>query len=76
MPKKPQFLSAAFAAAIEAKREVLGLTQKEAAVQCGISQSSLSRFVRGDTPDVTSFICIVAWIGLSADMFIDRGTQS
>jgi transcriptional regulator with XRE-family HTH domain len=40
----------------------------------GVSASTLTRMAQGASPDVDGFAKMVAWLGVSADDFIERGS--
>ena len=65
-PLRMEELSTLVAAKLE--REDLGL--REAASQCGVSAATLSRVVNGKVPDTASFVALVRWLEVSADVFI------
>lgn len=62
-----------FAALVESKLSRDGLTLREAAEATGVSAATLSRVVKGNVPDTTTFAALVTWLGVSADTFIERG---
>jgi transcriptional regulator with XRE-family HTH domain len=49
-----------------------GLKLREAALQAGVSAATLSRVLNGKVPDTATFAALVRWLGVSADLFIDR----
>ena len=44
---------------------------REAAVETGISASTLSRIERGFVPDVNTFLALVVWMARDVDEFTD-----
>jgi transcriptional regulator with XRE-family HTH domain len=52
-----------------------GLKLREAAAQAGVSAATLSRVLNGKVPDTATFASLVRWLGVSADLFIDRGQE-
>jgi transcriptional regulator with XRE-family HTH domain len=54
-------------------RERLNL--REAAAQAGVSAATLSRVLNGRVPDTATFAALVRWLGVSADLFIDRDRE-
>lgn len=51
------------------------LKLREAAEQAGVSAATLSRVLNGKVPDTTTFAALVRWLGVSADLFIDRDRE-
>ncbi len=49
---------------VKAQREARGLSLRAAADEIGISFNSLSRFERGELPDVTGLLAMLRWLGL------------
>ena len=59
--------------AIRRLRKARGLTQKEFAMEIGMSQASISRFESGDRkPDVDDLIAIAKFFGCKVDDLIDK----
>ena len=52
-----------------------GLKLREAATQAGVSAATLSRVLNGKVPDTATFAALVRWLGVSADLFIDRDRE-
>ncbi|GLY96564.1 helix-turn-helix domain-containing protein [Actinoplanes sp. NBRC 103695] len=52
-----------------------GLKLREAAREAGVSAATLSRVLNGKVPDTATFAALVRWLGVSADLFIDRERQ-
>lgn len=52
-----------------------GLTLRDGAAQAGVSAATLSRVLNGRVPDTTTFAALVRWLGVSADLFIDRDRE-
>jgi transcriptional regulator with XRE-family HTH domain len=52
-----------------------GLKLREAAAQAGVSAATLSRVLNGKVPDTATFAALVRWLGVSADLFIDRDRE-
>ena len=69
-PGKGRFDAEAFYAALDAERRSRQQTWKRVAEEAQISASTLTRMARGRRPDVDSMAALVAWSGLSADMFV------
>jgi transcriptional regulator with XRE-family HTH domain len=61
------------AALVENKLDREGLKLREAAEITGVSAATLSRVMKGNVPDTTTFAALVRWLGVSADTFIERG---
>lgn len=60
--------------ALDAKRKTKSLSWRDAADEMGVSASTLTRMAQGASPDVDGFAKMVAWLGVSADDFIERGS--
>lgn len=60
---------------IEEKVARDNLKLREAAVASGVSAATLSRVINGKVPDTATFVALVRWLDVSADLFIDRGNQ-
>lgn len=60
--------------ALDAKRKTKNLSWRDAAEEMGVSASTLTRMAQGASPDVDGFAKMVAWLGVSADDFIERGS--
>ena len=58
-----------FAASLEAKLTRNKLSLREAAKQCGVSASTLSRLLRGESPDIEIFGTLCEWMGESPGAF-------
>ena len=71
MPKE-HFDAEAFYAALDSQRQSRRLTWKKVAEEAGISASTLTRMAQGRRPDVDSLATLLAWSGLTADMFVKR----
>ena len=67
---KGRFDAEAFFSAIDAERRSRRQTWKRVAEEAQVSASTLSRMAQGRRPDVDSMAALVAWSGLSADMFV------
>jgi transcriptional regulator with XRE-family HTH domain len=52
-----------------------GLKLREAATQAGVSAATLSRVLNGRVPDTNTFAALVRWLGVSADLFIERDRE-
>jgi transcriptional regulator with XRE-family HTH domain len=51
------------------------LKLRDAAAQAGVSAATLSRVLNGKVPDTATFAALVKWLGVSADLFIDRDRE-
>lgn len=60
---------AGFVRALEAKREMNGLTRRQLARRLGISASTLTRLTQGRRPDVDTFVRLLAWLDMPASAF-------
>lgn len=58
-----------FAASLEAKLARNKLSLREAARQCGVSASTLSRLLRCELPDMDSFGLLCGWMRTRPDVF-------
>lgn len=56
--------------ALDAKRRARELSWRDAAIEIGVSASTLTRMAQGASPDVEGFGKMVKWLGVSADDFI------
>lgn len=62
-----------FAAVLSVVIAARGLTDRQVADQAGVAPSTITRTVRHDrNPDVTSFVRLCDWAGLSLDLFAVR----
>ncbi|MBQ0994887.1 LacI family DNA-binding transcriptional regulator, partial [Micromonospora sp. H61] len=52
-----------------------GLKLREAAAQAGVSAATLSRVLNSKVRDTATFAVLVRWLGVSADLFIDRDRE-
>jgi transcriptional regulator with XRE-family HTH domain len=68
----PSFDQPAFAAAIAAVIHARGLTDRQAALQAGLSPSTLTRIRQGHNPDVDNLAALADWAQLPVDAFIVR----
>lgn len=71
-PKPWTFDLDGFARAIAAKRDVSGLTLRDAANECGVSAATIFRVESGRSPDITNAVLICQWLGLTLDAFVIR----
>lgn len=72
-PDSWRFDLGGFARAIASKREVCGLTMREAASECGLSAATISRVeTRQGMPDIENTVSICQWLGLTLDAFVIR----
>jgi transcriptional regulator with XRE-family HTH domain len=53
------------------QREARGLSLRAAAEEIGMSFNSLSRFERGELPDVTALLAILRWLGFPLEWLDD-----
>ena len=67
---KRRFDAEAFYSAIDAERRSRRQTWKLVAEEARVSASTLTRMAQGRRPDVDSMAALIAWSGLSADMFV------
>ena len=65
-----RFDAEAFFAALDAERRSRRQTWKLVAEEARVSASTLTRMAQGRRPDVDSMAALIAWSGLSADMFV------
>lgn len=63
------FDSPAFIAEINSKLSFFDLSLRGAAVQIGVSASTLSRVTNGNPPDLVTLESICKWLGVPADKF-------
>ena len=63
---------AEFAALVDNRVTRDGLSLREAATQAGVSAATLSRVLNKKVPDTITFASLVRWLGVSADLFIER----
>ena len=68
--RKRRFDAEAFYSAIDAERRSRRQTWKLVAEEARVSASTLTRMGQGRRPDVDSMAALIAWSGLSADMFV------
>jgi transcriptional regulator with XRE-family HTH domain len=57
-------------ARLDAKRRAEDISWRQAAVNIGVSASTLTRMAQGASPDVEGFGKMLRWLGVSADEFI------
>ena len=67
---KRRFDAEAFFSALDAERRSRRQTWKLVAEEARVSASTLTRMAQGRRPDVDSMAALIAWSGLSADMFV------
>ena len=67
---KGRFDAEAFYSALDAERRSRQQTWKRVAEEAEVSASTLTRMAQGRRPDVDSMAALIAWSGLSADMFV------
>lgn len=67
---KRRFDAEAFFSALDAERRSRRQTWKLVAEEAHVSASTLTRMAQGRRPDVDSMAALIAWSGLSADMFV------
>ena len=67
---KRRFDAEAFYSALDAERRSRRQTWKLVAKEARVSASTLTRMSQGRRPDVDSMAALIAWSGLSADMFV------
>jgi transcriptional regulator with XRE-family HTH domain len=70
MPRKGQFDSEAFYAALDATRQARELTWKQVAKESGVSASTLTRIAQGRRPDVDGLAALCVWAALDAGDFV------
>lgn len=70
MPKKGQFDSETFYAALDATRQARKSTWKQVAKESGVSASTLTRMAQGKRPDVDGLAALCSWSGLDASNFV------
>lgn len=46
------------------------ISGREAARQVGISASTMSRLLNGETPDINTFALVVKWLQMDANVFL------
>lgn len=56
---------------VKGQREARGLSLRAAAEEIGMAFNSLSRFERGELPDVSGLLGILRWLGLPLGWFDD-----
>lgn len=57
-------------AALDAAREVRGMSWRQLAKEIGVSPSTLSRLANDLKPDVNAFAAMVTWLGVPAEKFM------
>jgi transcriptional regulator with XRE-family HTH domain len=57
-------------AALDAKRQSLGMSWRTLAQSLDIAPSTFTRIAQGRRPDVDTFATLVRWVGVSAETFI------
>ena len=67
---KRRFDAEAFYSALDAERRSRRHTWKLVAEEARVSASTLTRMAQGRRPDVDSMAALIAWSGLSADLFV------
>ena len=65
-----RFDAEALFSALDAERRSRRQTWKLVAEEARVSASTLTRMAQGRRPDVDSMAALIAWSGLSADMFV------
>jgi transcriptional regulator with XRE-family HTH domain len=70
----PPFDETRFFAAIEGKRKAEGLSWRELGRRLKLSPSTFSRLSRGRRPDVETFLRLVGWLDMPAELFV-RGEK-
>ena len=73
--RAPRFDAGGFYAALDAERLSRQYTWRMVAGEAGVSASTLTRMAQGRRPDVDSLAALVAWSGVSADDFVQAGTD-
>lgn len=68
--ERRRFDAEGFYSAIDAERRSRRQTWKLVAEEARVSASTLTRMAQGKRPDVDSMAALIAWSGLSADMFV------
>lgn len=63
-----RFLSFRFGHAIRMKRGELNL--RDAAAQCEVSASTLSRLENGEQPDLPTLLRVCGWLGTGVDAYL------
>lgn len=66
---------AALARAVRGRRELLGISLREACLQMGIPPSSLGRVENGRVMDVDTLLAVCQWVGLPVDAFVIKRAQ-
>lgn len=56
--------------ALDGKRRQCGLSWRRLAYQLAISPSTFTRLMRGKRPDVDTFLTILSWLEMTADIFM------
>lgn len=57
-------------AALDAQREMKGVSWRQVARDCALSPSTFTRLANGMRPDVDAFAALVAWLNQPAERFI------
>jgi len=65
-----------FFRAVDRRRADEGLSWRELARRMELSASTLSRLARGRTPDLDTFLRLVAWLGEPAETFVAASDAS
>jgi len=60
----------AFHAALDAERQVRGLSWRQLGAEAGVAPSTLTRMGHGRHPDVDGLSALLAWANLPAELFI------
>jgi len=62
--------SAALFAAIDQRRDALGLTWPALARDTGVSVATIKRLQRGGRMEVDGLLALVGWLGVSVETFV------
>jgi len=70
MTEDAQLNVEALYAALDQRRKSKGLSWRKAAIEAGVSASTLTRLGQGKRPDVDSFAALVQWLAVAPDRFL------
>lgn len=71
----PKFDSKLFAATIQSRLLLQGISLRSAAKEIGVSASTLSRVTNGEVPDMENFAAIIHWLDVDVNQFFESLTN-
>lgn len=66
-----------FGRAVRSRREVMGISARDAGAVIGVSFATLARIEKGETSaQIENVVAVAVWAGLSLESYIDRSEAS